>query len=279
MKAKTFHFTGIAAFLVILFSMPVGHAVMILIEKVFGPSYMYPGAGALGLGGALMVLWGARAKGELKATWLGYFGGILVWTGWVEFAFVFQARHLGIPPQMVDGEVATKPEYLLMPSSLGLLLAAMLYFLFNPETRCNFFTWLQRNLRLGIERESAPAGRNYSIVTFMETTFVLWFFYILLLLVYDERLFGDDHPATFVVFAGSLVWSLYLFTRLLKFRRMAPAVRYGIPTVVIFWNTVEILGRWGFFREVWIEPQRYALEMILILASFVAAGVLAHRMQ
>jgi hypothetical protein len=45
--------------------------------------------------------------------------------------------------------------------------------------------------------------------------------------------------------------------------------------VIIFWNAVEILGRWGFFKEFWIEPSEYILEMILILVVFIAlTGIL-----
>lgn len=71
-----------------------------------------------------------------------------------------------------------------------------------------------------------------------------------------------------------LMWFLYLFVRLLKFQRMAPAVRYAIPTVIVFWNCVEILGRWNFFKEIWIAPQQYALEMMLIFGAFVGVTVL-----
>ncbi len=103
---------------------------------------------------------------------------------------------------------------------------------------------------------------------------MLWFFYIVLLLVYDKTLLGDRHPVTYALFAGSLIWSLYLFIRLIKFSKMAMAVRYAIPTVIIFWNAVEILGRWNFFKEIWIEPMNYALEMGLIFFAFVIVTLL-----
>jgi len=108
----------------------------------------------------------------------------------------------------------------------------------------------------------------------MEIVLVLWTFYILLMIAYGKSLFGDRHPFTYFVFAGSLIWSLYLIIRLLKYKKIAPAIRYAIPTVVIFWTSVEILGRWNFFKEIWIEPTHYLLEMGLILVALAAVIVL-----
>ncbi len=267
-------FIGILAFIIVLFTMPLGHAVMILIEKIFGLSGQFPGATVLGIIGAVLLWIGARNKDETPATWYGLFGGLLLWTGWVEFSFVWSAQHLGIAPLLENGEIVTKPEYLLMPSSMGLLLACMLYFLFNGQTRCHFFSWVQRKLKLNIPRIPTGKQRNFAIITAMETIFILWFFYLVLLLIYDNSLLGDRHPVTYVVFASSLIWSLYLFIRLIKFRKIAAAVRYAIPTVIIFWNAVEILGRWDFFKEIWVEPLEYALEMGIILIAFIVVTVL-----
>ncbi len=274
MRLNNKPFIGILAFIVVLFTMPLGHALMILIEKIFGHSGQFPGATVLGIIGAYLLWMGARHQNETQATWYGFFGGILLWTGWVEFSFVWSALHLGIPPLMENGEVVTKPEYLIMPSSLGLLLVSLLYFLFDGRTHCKFFTWLQRNLKLRIKRVVGEKQRNFAIITAMETIYVLWFFYIVLLLIYDKNILGDRHPVSYAVFAGSLIWSLYLVIRLIKFNKMAAAVRYAIPTVIIFWNAVEILGRWGFFREIWVEPTEYALEMMLMLFCFIAVIVL-----
>ncbi len=262
-------FVGILAFIVVLFTMPLGHAAMILIERVFGHSYQFPGATALGLIGAIFVWLGSRTEKETPATWYGLFGGLLLWTGWVEFSFVWSAQHLGVQPLIENGEIVTKPEYLIMPSSIGLLLASMLYFLFNGSTGCRFFRWAQKTFRLRIHRAKGLVRRNYSIVTAMETIYILWFFYLVLLLVYDKGILGDRHPVTYLVFTGSLIWSLFLMVRLIKIVKIAPAVRYAIPTVIIFWNAVEILGRWGFFEEIWIKPMDYALEMGIILVAFV----------
>ena len=268
-------FIGILSFLVVLFMMPIGHMVMVLIETLFGHHYQYPAATLLGLIGALFLFIGTKSENEDTGTWLGFFAGILIWTGWVEFSFVYFASHLDIAPLIENGEIATKPEYLMMPSSIGIFLATVLYFLFNKDTRCHFFRWFHRHLKLKVGKPSSVRNRTISSITAMETIYITWFFYIVLLLVYDESLFGQYPLATYSIFFISLVWSLYLFIRLIKFKKMAPAVRYAIPTVIIFWNAVEILGRWNFFEEIWVKPQHFITEMILIVFAFIIVTTLS----
>ena len=268
-------FVGILAFFVVLFTMPIGHMVMVLIESIFGHNYQYPAATVLGLIGVLFLFLGVRNKDENTSTWLGFFAGLFIWTGWIEFSFVYFASHLEIAPFIENGEVATKPEYLLLPSSVGIFLATMLYFFFNKDTRCHFFRWFHRHLKLNIGKSSSASGRALSTITAMETIYITWFFYIVLLLVYDETLLGKYDALLYSVFFISLAWSLYLFMRLIKFQKMAPAFRYAIPTVIIFWNAVEILGRWKFFNEIWIQPQNFAIEMVLIVLAFILVGALS----
>jgi hypothetical protein len=130
-------------------------------------------------------------------------------------------------------------------------------------------------LKLKVGKPSSVRNRTISSITAMETIYITWFFYIVLLLVYDEALFGQYPLITYATFFISLAWSLYLFIRLIKFKKMAPAVRYAIPTVIIFWNAVEILGRWNFFNEIWVQPQDFVIEMILIVLAFMFVGALS----
>jgi len=260
--------------MVVLFTMPLGHTTMILMEKIFGSELQYLAAMVVGLIGLAFLWIGTYRKSETTSTWLGFFSGLFIWTGWVEFGFVFFAHHLNIAPLIENGEVVTKPEYLLMPSSIGLLLATSTYFFFNSETHCHFFRWLHRNLRMKLRKKVRRKERNFAIITAIETIYIIWPFYIVLMLIYDNKILGDRHPVTYAVFLGTFMWFLYLFLRLLKFQRMAPAIRYAIPTVVIFWNSVEILGRWNFFQEIWIAPLEYTLEMILIFGAFVGVTIL-----
>lgn len=123
--------------------------------------------------------------------------------------------------------------------------------------------------------ELKPTKRNTAISTFLELTLLLWTFYLILLFAYDTSFLGDRHPITYFIAFASLLWSLFLFKKLLKINNIAYAIRYSIPTVIIFWNFVEILGRWGFFKEIWVEPRKYWLEMLITAIIFLSLLIIS----
>ncbi len=262
-------FAGIIAFIIVLFTMPLGHALMIVMEKKLGHHFIFEAALILGFIGVLLLLWGMVSKRNLTATLLGLFGGLFVWTGWVEFAFVYYAQRFGVPPLMENGEIVTKPEYLIMPSSVGFWVIIMIYYFFGTKTGCTFFSWFQKRVKSLNMKPLKPAVRNIALTTFMELNMLLWTFYLLLLFVYDKNFIGDDTIIAHIVAYGSLLWALYLFTKLLKKENMAYALRYAIPTVIIFWNFVEILGRWNVLEEIWVSPFKYAMEMVFFALVLV----------
>ncbi|MEA3346684.1 MAG: hypothetical protein U9Q21_01175 [Candidatus Auribacterota bacterium] len=263
-------FVGILAFLIVLFTMPIGHAVMIIMEKVFGYEYVFIVALLLGLIGVVLLVLGVKNKNETKATFYGIFAGLFIWTGWIEFAFVYIAQKYDVSPLIENGEVVTKPEYLIMPSSIGFLFVFLIYFLLNGKTQCRFFTWWQKLFKLdGASIAGANRGRSFALISAMEMIMILWTFYMVLLIVYDKTILGDRHPVTYIVAFSSLLWSLYLFIKLIRIRKLAYALRYSIPTVIIFWNFVEILGRWDIYKEIWVEPGKYWIEMVSILFVFL----------
>jgi hypothetical protein len=227
---------------------------------------------ALGLGalGCVLLWWGvARPMRDLHATLLGALGGVLTWTGWVEFSFVWIAHKLNVQPLMENGEVATKPEYLVMLSSIGLLGTMTMLFLF-AHTRCPFFAWGQK--RLGVHKAVAipsASQRPLAMIAFIEMIMLVWTFYIVLLVCYDDAIAGDRSLLTWVVAFGSLAWSIWLFWKLVRIRSFDHAVRYAVPTVVIFWNFIEVMGRWNMFKEIWVHPKEHWLENSLLLATLV----------
>ena len=143
-----------------------------------------------------------------------------------------------------------------MPASFGMWMMTMVMYVFSTKNGCDFITWIQkvcfRDKRKVIVTQ--PMTRHTSIVTFMEINMMLWAFYLLLMFCYDKRFLGDHHPVTFLVGWGS-------------------NIRMAIATVIIFWTPIEILGRINFFREFWVEPEKYSLEMIVILVMFLGLGV------
>jgi len=267
-------FIGLFPFAVFFVSQGLGHSVMIQIERAIGAPGMYYAAGAMGLIGAVLLWLGMRQDSEVSGTWLGYFAAWLLWTGWVEFSFVYYAIWLGVPDLMdASGEVATNAEYLVMMSSLGVMLATLVYFLFNRETRCNFFRWCHRWLGMGTGKPTEGHKRNFAAITALETIYLIWFFYLFLLIIYDENVLGDQHPVTFGIAALNAVWAIYLLRRLLRFKRVATALRYSIATAIISWNAYEFVGRWGWVDDFFVNLEQYGWQVIAV--AFASVVVVA----
>ncbi|WP_440135220.1 hypothetical protein [Chitinophaga sancti] len=263
-------FTGLLGFLTVLLTMPLGHALMIVMEKTFGHEHVYLAAFLLGFAGLLLLLYGSRLKSENKATFAGLFAGLFIWTGWIEFGFVYIAHRYNVQPLIENGVVVTKPEYLIMPASAGFLVIMILHYLFSTKTGCVFFSWLQKYLRIPVPRnQPIKTQKNFAVITTVELIALLWTFYLVLLFSYDQALLGDRHPVTYLIAFGSLLWSLFLLRNLFRIKQMGYAIRYAIPTVVIFWNFVEIMGRWNILNEIWVKPYEYWFEMSLTLVIFV----------
>lgn len=257
---------GVICFFVVLLFMPLGHTLMILNEKVFMANKLTSAFILGGCGVVLLFLGLIQNKRAAISTLLGFVSAVLIWTGWVEFSFVWVAERLNVPALTEHGEVVTKPEYLIMVSSLGVLSCIMLYFLFT-QTKCQFFVWFQKFFRMeGYIKINANVVKPVAMTAFIETIMIIWLFYIVLLLLYDKSLIGEQHPLTYVAAFGSFAWSLYLFSNLLTIKKFDYAIRYAVPTVVIFWNFVEIMGRWNLLKEIWIYPFEHWVENTIILS-------------
>ena len=264
---------AIIAVLIVYFWQGMGHFVMYMMQHRWFPGNDLLAAFVIGVIGVVMV-WMGRDRAENSATLLGFAGGSLIWLSWIEFSFVWVARDLQIEPASW-GAKPTLPEYRVMLSSVGVMFATLLFFFFNRETRCNAFMWLHRNLRMKVGEKASGQARNLASIVAMETIYVTWFFYIYLLVIYNPDLIGTDHWFTFASCIGFAVWALYLVQRLWWFQRMAPALRYAIPTAIIAWNVNEILEKWGHLDEIWVKPSQYALELSLVTAALLLVIVLA----
>ena len=265
---------AIIALLVVFGWQGVGHYVMYMMEHVWLKEHVFMASFFLGLIGAVMV-WVGGKRPELSATLLGFAGGSLIWLAWIEFSFVYVADDLGVKP-VVWGAKETLPEYRVMLSSIGVLFTSLLYFFSRRDTRCNMFMWMHRNFHLTPPGErTAVADRNISLLVAMETIYVTWFCYIVLLILYNPAFFGTDSPATFIACGLFAIWAAYLGQRLWWYQRVAPAMRYAIPTAIIAYNVVEILEKWGKIAEIWVQPGKYAVQIGLAIAALVIVIALA----
>ena len=266
---------SIASFLLVLCTMPLGHAMMIIMENTMTPAAVHGSAFCMGFIGLLLVIGGVFVKGDTRQTVCGLIGGLLFWTGWVEFLFQYYATRWGTQPEMENGEVVTRPEYLILPASFGMWMMVMMLYIFSTKNGCNFINWWQRMILRSHKNEIAarPMAHHTSIVTFMELNMILWASYLLLMFCYDKNFLGDRHPITSIVAAGCLLGSIFIFRKQLKLSSWGANIRMAIATVIVFWVPVEVLGRLNFFHEFWVEPEKYATQIFSILVAFVVLMV------
>ena len=268
---------SIASFLFVLMMMPLGHALMIIMEHSLSGATLHLAAFLMGAVGMLMVLVGVFVKGDTRQTLWGLIGGLLFWTGWVEFLFMYYANRFGTQPLLdpVTGEVVTRPEYLIMPASFGFFMMVMILYVFSTRNGCNFINWWQRRI-LGKRKDiiaARPMTRHTSIVTFMELNMILWASYLLLMFCYDDVFLGDHHPLTLLIGLGCLIGAGFIFKRQLRLPSWGANIRMAIATVIVFWTPVEILGRMNLLQEIWIAPMQHKMEMGIMLAVFATLGV------
>ena len=154
---RRYWWKAIASFLMVLFTMPLGHGLMIIMEHLMSETVLHYSAFVMGAVGMAMVIVGVFAKGDTRQTLWGFFGGLLFWTGWVEFLFMYFANRFGTQPELdpVTGEIVTRPEYLILPASFGFWMMIMVMYLFSTKNGCNFINWWQRLLFRGKKNDIA----------------------------------------------------------------------------------------------------------------------------
>ncbi|MCH5216621.1 MAG: hypothetical protein J1F10_06740 [Muribaculaceae bacterium] len=275
MSSKKYPLRAIASFLLVLFTMPLGHALMILMEHFLQPGALHISAFIMGLVGLLITIVGVFINGDLRQTLCGLFGGLLFWTGWVEFLFQYYADRCGMEPfvDSVTGKI-TQPEYMIMPATFGFLVMFLLLYMFSIRSGCNFFNWCQKKC-FGNRRDiivARPITRHVSIVTFMQLNVMMWTCYVVLMFCYDTQFLGDTHPITLLLALTCLIGSMFIFLKQIRISSWGANIRMAIATVIVFWTFVEILGHIGILKEIWIEPLEHIWTMIGIVTLFLILG-------
>jgi hypothetical protein len=272
---------GIITALLMLIGIALGHAVMVVIQNALGYDNTYLASIGIGLLAVVALWYGVKSRNESFATWTGFFSGLFVWMAWVEFFYMYYGRqNFGLMPRVQGREIGAEPEYLIMSATVGVLLTMLVYYTFDKDTRCNMFVWIQD--RLGLRAGLGPSARtardrNYAVITFMETFYVTWFVYAWNLFIYDPAVFGPGLPSQVALFGTmfiAITWGGFCFSRLLRYRRTSTALRYAIPTANILWINVEISSKLGLVTEVWLEPEKYLLEIGFFLLTFTVLALL-----
>lgn len=276
-KRKLHWGKAVVSIAVTLTAMPLTHILArALKDGTTGVEQFYAGMG-MGLFGLLLVIIGVFVRGDVKRTLLGLFGGMFYWMGAIDFLFMYYANRFGTQAQLdpVTGEIVSRPEYLILPSTFGFWAMMMILYLFCTANGCNFLNWWQRLFFGKHKKEIAvrPMTRHTSIVAFMEVITMLWTCYLTLMFCYDERFFGDHHPVTLLVGMLGFIGSLFMFARLLRYASWGMSLRFGFATVIIFWIAVEVFDRIHLLEVIRETPQGYIQEIVLILVSLAVAGL------
>ena len=199
------------------------------------------------------------------------------WMGAIDFLFMYYANRFGTQAQLdpVTGEIVSRPEYLILPSTFGFWAMTMMLYLFCTANGCNFLNWWQRLFFGKHKKEIAarPMTRHTSIVAFMEVITMLWTCYLVLMFCYDDVFLGENHPVTLLVGVGCFIGSFFIFAKQLRLSAWGANIRMAIATVIVFWTPIEILGRMDLLSEIWVDPMGHKTEMIIILAAFLVLAV------
>ena len=79
------------------------------------------------------------------------------------------------------------------------------------------------------------------------------------------------------VYLGFFIWPLYLLHRIRKISLPGAAIRYAIPTGIIFWSWFETAASMDVFEEFYLHPYEYPLGCTLIGALCAVSIWLVYR--
>jgi hypothetical protein len=265
-----------AVSLVMVFSaLALGHTIVVLQHGFTGgltvlDTLISAFLGSLGF----TLVWIGMKRPETQATLLGYLGGNLIWIGVFEWTWKYFAHWMAIEPVLDDGMMILSPELLLIQATSLLVVALLIFFGANKDTRCRMFMWFHRNFRLRPDKMTPGYQRQHARTTAIETVFLIWTIYLFAIVINDPRLIRYDSVAAMLITVGFVVWGVYLVNKLFKIRGFGPTFRYAIPTGNILWLPIEGFSRWGLYPEVWVKPAEYAGLMTAVLIIFlVGVGI------
>lgn len=300
----------LVSFLIVLLLMPLGHALMILMEHFLQPTTLHYCAFLMGFAGLVITIIGMFRQGDTRQTIYGITGAMLFWTGWVEFLFAYYAQRYGTHCDLIDSGIVqtttqyvdgigvshdflingepietfsrqelkairgSRPEYLIMPATFGMWVMVMMFYIFRTRTGCDFIRWIQKKLKIKTSTFNLqPSTYNSALTVFMQWNVMMWGSYLLLMFCYDPVFLGSRHPVTLSIGVIALVASFFMMRHQMCIKAWGRSIRYALATVIVFWTFVEVMARNNFFNEVWVDPLNHVSEMVSMLLVFVIVGV------
>ena len=225
----------------------IGHISMVLIEK-YNPAIKFDFGWACAIVGFVVIYLTRFFKSDGWQSFFGILGGLGLWFA-LEYSLMYGGHRMGVT-YTFNGSY---PEYRLMKWSFFFLIIVFTYLMYQESVRCNFIYFLRRKLRL--MRGVVATGKidNYGPRTAFEYIMITWAGYVLLMIAYDDQIFGPQSWFTYLLFFVSFSVFFYLCYKLLSYNKFGANLRYAIPTVTVLWNDVEILAKWGMLKEPWVH--------------------------
>jgi hypothetical protein len=224
---------------------------------------------------ALVILILSRfVRHDALQTLLGIASGFMAWIT-VEHGLVMASRSLGIARRLeiINGTIAgVRGEFVLLEYSWVFLLLVLLYLLFQESVRCPLFLFLRR--RFSLMRGPAAAGRidNYAPRVAFFYASSIWTFYVILLLAFDESVFGIHSWFTYAFFAVCLVSAVSLLVRIVRLGSPGAVLRYAIGVTLVLWSVLEIFIKWRMVSGLWVNwgpPAILLFSVALFLSAFM----------
>jgi hypothetical protein len=269
---------GVFSLLMVWCSLALGHSLVVIQQASLDMGVADTIVSlSLGLAGFALV-WIGMSRPENQATLLGWLGGSLIWCGWFEWTWLYTAHSLDIQPVLDNGIMILSGELLMIQATTLMVVALLIFFGANKDTRCRMFLWFHRNFKLKPPEKMTPGfKRQHARNTAIETVFLIWTIYLFAIYINDPRGIRYDSIAAMVITIGFVVWAIYLITKLFKIRGLGPTFRYAIPTGNIAWLPIEAFARWGLYSEYWIKPKEYPVFMSIVLLIYIFGIIAMYR--
>lgn len=248
---------GIAAFLIFLFIIPLGHILTGIAIKFSAVGQIIVILTALSIAIAIMYVT-KYISSEAWETFFGLIAGVLLWASLFEMGFRLLVKTF------------TLNETKAIELTLILIVPLFLYLFFNENIKCTFFLNLRKILHPEKQSRNDIQVDRWCPRTAVKVFFTMWVGHVALYYTYDENIFGERGYFTKFLFTFCFLVGSYLIYRLLKAKEMGFAFRYTIPTVVIIWSCVETIGRWrGYADPMAVVDSFLTISIVVAIALLI----------
>ena len=243
---------GTWSFIGILLVFPLGHALVVFLDKLGLQSISYFVFLILGL---ILVVVSLRVSPAWEAL-LGGLAGLAFWAA--------------------VGEIGGGGELYEAKAIWGVVFLVTLFLVFRPGTRCDVFLFIQRVCGLSFKDRAAPSYRGLTIA--FEFFYITWVGHMLMLTGYYDPEFGVYSWLTYGFFYATILATPFLVYWMQRTKTWELGVGRGIAAVILCWVWVEILIKWKVFANPWVSLNVPVISgVVLLLLATIAASVLVNR--